>query len=144
MSQICGIHQTEMTWKTGSSKQTGKPYAFWSCAQKMPDGSWCNFKAPNPQGGSPGFHNDLNKSHSQMEQQKEWQQRGRCAIAVALITRGDKWGLESWKEAQAWEAWMMTGKPFSSEPVASQFVPPQPKPVPEWVPPPEDNVEIPF
>jgi len=41
---ICGIHNKPMVWKTGVSKTTGKPYAFWSCNEKMPDGSWCKFK----------------------------------------------------------------------------------------------------
>lgn len=41
---ICGIHNIPMTWKTGVSKTTNKPYAFWACSEKMPDGSWCKFK----------------------------------------------------------------------------------------------------
>jgi len=41
---ICGIHQTPMTWKTGVSKKTGKNYAFWSCNQRMQDGSFCTYK----------------------------------------------------------------------------------------------------
>ncbi len=43
---ICGIHNIPMTWKTGVSKTTGKPYAFWACAGKMPDGGWCTYKLP--------------------------------------------------------------------------------------------------
>ena len=42
---ICGIHQTQMLWKTGVSRKTGKPYAFWSCPTKNPDGSFCQFKS---------------------------------------------------------------------------------------------------
>ena len=42
----CGIHGTEMNWRTGVSKKTGKPYAFWSCPSKNADGSWCNFTPP--------------------------------------------------------------------------------------------------
>ncbi len=41
---VCGIHNIPMTWKTGISKTTGKPYAFWACSGKMPDGGWCTFK----------------------------------------------------------------------------------------------------
>ena len=41
---ICQIHNIPMTWKTGVSKTTGKPYAFWSCSGKMQDGSWCSYK----------------------------------------------------------------------------------------------------
>ena len=40
----CGIHNIPMIWKTGVSKTTGKPYAFWACSGKMPDGGWCTFK----------------------------------------------------------------------------------------------------
>jgi hypothetical protein len=41
---VCGIHNIPMVWKTGISKATGKPYAFWACSGKMPDGGWCTFK----------------------------------------------------------------------------------------------------
>lgn len=44
ITPICGIHNIPMNWKTGISKTTGKPYAFWSCSGKMPDGGWCTFK----------------------------------------------------------------------------------------------------
>jgi hypothetical protein len=43
---ICGIHNQPMNWKTGVSKTSGKPYAFWSCSEKMGDGGWCTYKAP--------------------------------------------------------------------------------------------------
>lgn len=35
-----------MKWKEGFAKATGKPYAFWTCPTKMPDGSWCPTKGP--------------------------------------------------------------------------------------------------
>jgi hypothetical protein len=41
---VCGIHHTQAVWKTGVSRKTGKPYAFWSCPTKNPDGSFCQFK----------------------------------------------------------------------------------------------------
>lgn len=41
---VCGIHGTPMEWKTGTSKKTGKPYAFWSCATRNADGSFCSYK----------------------------------------------------------------------------------------------------
>jgi hypothetical protein len=37
----CPIHHVPMSWKTGVSRKTGKSYAFWSCAVKNPDGSFC-------------------------------------------------------------------------------------------------------
>ena len=43
-SPMCGIHNIPMTWKTGISKTTNKPYAFWACSGKMTDGTWCKFK----------------------------------------------------------------------------------------------------
>lgn len=43
---ICQQHNAPMTWREGVSKKTGKPYAFWACATKNPDGSFCNYK-PN-------------------------------------------------------------------------------------------------
>ena len=43
---VCQIHNKPMTLKpAGVSKTTGKPYpAFWSCSERMPDGSFCKFK----------------------------------------------------------------------------------------------------
>lgn len=41
---VCGIHKVPMTWKTGTSKTTGKPYAFWACGQRDEEGNFCNFK----------------------------------------------------------------------------------------------------
>lgn len=40
----CGIHGTVMEWKTGVSKTTNKPYAFWGCPSKNADGSFCKYK----------------------------------------------------------------------------------------------------
>lgn len=34
----------EMKYRSGVSAKTGKPYAFWSCSQKNPDGTWCGGK----------------------------------------------------------------------------------------------------
>lgn len=53
MAKICSFHKTEAQWKTGTSKKTGKDYAFWSCSSKMPDGSFCQNEiiegtVPNP------------------------------------------------------------------------------------------------
>jgi hypothetical protein len=43
---ICDIHHVVCVWKpAGISKRTGKAYAgFYSCPNKMPDGSYCTFK----------------------------------------------------------------------------------------------------
>jgi hypothetical protein len=46
---ICGIHNARMVWKTGVSKKTNKPYAFWGCDQRMPDGGFCTFKPIMPE-----------------------------------------------------------------------------------------------
>lgn len=42
--QVCGIHGNPMTWKTGISKKTNQPYAFWACSTRNADGSYCQFK----------------------------------------------------------------------------------------------------
>jgi len=42
----CGIHGTPMAWKSGISKSSGKPYAFWSCPTKNADGSYCKYTPP--------------------------------------------------------------------------------------------------
>lgn len=36
--QLCGA---EMVWREGVSKNMGKPYAFWACPTRNPDGSYC-------------------------------------------------------------------------------------------------------
>jgi len=41
---MCDIHGTPMKHLEGVSKKTGKPYSFWSCPQKLADGSFCNGK----------------------------------------------------------------------------------------------------
>jgi len=43
---ICGVHGQPMTWKTGISKSSGKPYAFWSCSIKNADGTYCKYSPP--------------------------------------------------------------------------------------------------
>ena len=42
----CEVHSVPMVWKTGVSKKTNRPYAFYSCACKNPDGSWCSYRPP--------------------------------------------------------------------------------------------------
>jgi hypothetical protein len=44
VAPTCGIHGQPMEWKSGNSKATGKPYAFWACNTRNADGSFCNFK----------------------------------------------------------------------------------------------------
>ena len=47
---ICSVHGTPMTLRpAGISKSTGKAYeAFWACAEKNPDGSFCRAKPTMP------------------------------------------------------------------------------------------------
>src|SRR5690349_9354955 len=35
---VCEVHGLPMDW------QKGRKGSFWSCHQKMPDGSWCSYK----------------------------------------------------------------------------------------------------
>ena len=105
MSQICGIHQCEMKWKTGVSSKTGKNYAFWSCAQKMPDGSWCTFKAPKPQGSVSQFSDQLNQSSSQTDQRKREDEITKTALAKSFIEAGRTFK-ETKMEASFWYWWI--------------------------------------
>ena len=45
---VCAIHGVPMVWKSGISKKTGKPYAFWGCDVRNPDGSYCVFNPSLP------------------------------------------------------------------------------------------------
>ena len=38
----CPVHGTKLVWKSGTSRTTNKPYAFWSCPSLNADGSFCN------------------------------------------------------------------------------------------------------
>jgi len=41
----CPLHGSPLVWKTGTSKTTNKPYAFWSCPTLNPDGTFCRAAA---------------------------------------------------------------------------------------------------
>lgn len=41
---MCNVHNVPMTYKSGTSKKTGRAYAFWGCSMKNQDGSYCNSK----------------------------------------------------------------------------------------------------
>lgn len=42
---ICGVHKTGMTWKPAGVSKAGKAYpGFWSCGQRNPDNSFCNYR----------------------------------------------------------------------------------------------------
>lgn len=111
--QVCGVHQTEMKWKEGGiSKTSGKPYkGFWSCSTKDASGNWCKFKPDAPTTPGARFENDLNRSSAQMDNQKKDSTISRLAIAKEFIGRGDKWCLETVKEAESWLAWCEGRKP---------------------------------
>jgi hypothetical protein len=40
-TQRCGVHGSPMAW------QKGRAGYFWSCHEKLPDGSWCSYR-PHP------------------------------------------------------------------------------------------------
>jgi len=46
VAPTCGVHGTAMKWLEGTSKKTGKPYAFWTCPTKNADGSYCKYSPP--------------------------------------------------------------------------------------------------
>lgn len=146
MNQICGIHQTEMTWKTGVSNKTGKPYAFWACSQKMPDGAWCSFKAPKPQGQTAQFNQQLNVAASQIDQHKKDDLITRTAIAKSMIERGTKFSTEALIEANAWFSWCKSGSRPKEEPTQvilnDHFQPPTTPPSPTYEDPGYEEVEV--
>ena len=37
----CPVHGTPLVWKSGISRTTNNPYAFWSCPTLNADGSFC-------------------------------------------------------------------------------------------------------
>src|SRR3990167_10912281 len=37
----CPVHNVSLVWKSGISKTTNKPFAFWACPEKLSDGSFC-------------------------------------------------------------------------------------------------------
>jgi len=41
---LCSVHGTKKVWRTGTSKKTGEPFAFWACPTKNADGSFCRSK----------------------------------------------------------------------------------------------------
>lgn len=43
-AQTCSVHKVPMVYRSGVSKKTNKPYAFWSCPEKLPNGDWCSEK----------------------------------------------------------------------------------------------------
>lgn len=41
LENICPDHKKEWVHRSGVSSKTGKPYSFWSCSGKTPDGKFC-------------------------------------------------------------------------------------------------------
>jgi len=41
---LCPKGHGPMKYRSGVSQKTGKPYGFWSCPHKNPDGTWCGEK----------------------------------------------------------------------------------------------------
>lgn len=40
----CAKGHGPMKYRSGVSQKTGKPYGFWSCSYKNPNGTWCGEK----------------------------------------------------------------------------------------------------
>lgn len=49
--QICPLHNTYFVLRQGISKTTNKPYSFYACPGKNPDGSFCRAKPGQIQRG---------------------------------------------------------------------------------------------
>lgn len=145
-NQLCAIHNVEMNWKTGNSKSTGRPYAFWSCSEKMPDGSWCPWKPGNNKQRTPSqnFSQDLKQSSAAMDQEKKQAAKEllitRTAIAKSMIERGDKYGLETFNEFRKWVDVCLGKNPLANAPAATTS-PVEAAPMPKFSPPPEPPEE---
>lgn len=111
---ICPQHNAEMRWKEAGVSRDGRNYpAFWSCPQRNADLSFCKYRPPKDTSPQGTFAMQLDKSASQMDNLKKDMTITRLAIAKSLIGRGDRWGLESMKEAEDWLAWSLGKKPLS-------------------------------
>ena len=86
---ICKVHNVPMKFRSGVSQKTGKPYQFYSCSVKNPDGSWCSEKANAGSPSSPATN--TNKPDTSI----------RVAIAAACIQAGVDTGV-----AERWERWV--------------------------------------
>ena len=108
MSVICELHNAEMIWKTGVSKNTGKSYAFWSCPKRNPDGSFCKFKPPNPP--PPTEVQSFSAGLDEMAQKEEQQKKGRlitkAGLANAFIRAGKEPNNLTLNEAEKWLKWI--------------------------------------
>lgn len=119
--QMCERHQSEMKWKEGVGKTSGKPYAFWSCSQKEPDGSWCKWKPANTAPPTPvqRFNEELNQAAAQMNSGAKDRLITRTAVAKSLIEAGKTIpDLETLAIADRWVRWIdnkMPHEPKSSE-----------------------------
>ncbi len=100
---ICQVHNTEMQLRKG---QYGD---FWSCGQKLQDGSWCKYKPPKPQTNDQKWDDTLDRAGAMMDNNKKDTLITRLAIAKSIIERGDKWGMETIKESEAVFSWV-TGR----------------------------------
>lgn len=126
-SPLCSQHNTPLTWKEGTSKTTGRGYAFWACSTKNADGTWC--KAKNTQApiasSEQAFAAKLDSSAKQMDTQTKDKTITRIAIAKSLIEAGHPWGLEAAQEAEAWLSWV-EGRSDHVKPVNRNVEPQEP------------------
>lgn len=135
---ICPIHQIPAVWKTGISSKTGRAYAFWSCAGKMPDGGWCTHKFPQTKPSpSVRFDTELHNTGKAIDDKARGDAMGRNNIAHAMIRAGRKPDMDALQEAEAWFRWSRGEMTF--------VAPKAPQNAPQSVPEGEVSLEdIPF
>ena len=103
---LCPLHKLEAVWKTGTSKKTGKDYAFWSCPIKKEQngGEYCSNKFDAPKTNTAKFEQSLDAADSMNAQSKKDALITRTALAKSLIEAGKKYDVDTVKEFHRWLA----------------------------------------
>lgn len=105
---ICNNHgQVEAEWKSVFSKAKNKTFQFWSCPRNEKDqyGNWIKCRVDVKENADSNFDKSLSSAASHNDQSAKDDLITRTAIAKSLIERGDKWSMDTAKEAEAWVAW---------------------------------------
>lgn len=110
MTPLCTVHNVNALWKTGVSKTTNRPFAFWSCPQRNPDGSYCKTKWPEATAPQAKFDDELSQSSAMMAQQEKERMITRTAVVKSMIERGERYSPAAITEAEQWITFIETKK----------------------------------
>lgn len=91
---ICSVHKVESAWKTGTSKKTGKPYAFWACPVKEND-TYCKAEqiesnAPKEEVREPLVEPKVDWDAKDRQSMAQTAMKSASEIVAAMIAVGDK------------------------------------------------------